>query len=365
MHPRGRTAASLRVATAVLIALACCSCTSRPLQGMLVPTSEAVEAGAQVPVLVATTRMRSSGDPGEMFSRELSSEMAFGQVTVSIPPDNARTVGEIQWPSSPPGDPRRDFVTASAGYLDRAEFSAALSNAAKARHRNKAVVFVHGFNNRFDDAVYRFAQFVHDGRLPAVPVLYSWPSQGAGNLGSYEYDGKVAAQSSASLVQVLDIVNANPGIKEITLICHSMGCRVALGALHMKSSRGGLAPKLKGVAFVAPDVAYDQFMTEISAMGPRRPRIGLFVSQDDRALKISQSLAGGQIRAGDINPEQEPYKSAIAQQRILVFDLTRLGGDEPHSRAFDEIGSVMDMVGRRLAQGQQLGEDTARTAVAR
>ena len=123
MHPRGRTAASLRVATAVLIALACCSCTSRPLQGMLVPTSEAVEAGAQVPVLVATTRMRSSGDPGEMFSRELSSEMAFGQVTVSIPPDNARTVGEIQWPSSPPGDPRRDFVTASAGYLDRAGFS--------------------------------------------------------------------------------------------------------------------------------------------------------------------------------------------------------------------------------------------------
>jgi esterase/lipase superfamily enzyme len=364
MHSTGRTAASLRVATAVLMALACCSCTSRPLQGMLVPTSEASDGGSQIAVLVATTRARSSNDPGEMFSREQSSEMAFGQVTVSIPPDNARTVGEIQWPSSPPGDPRRDFVTTSTEYLDRAGFNAAVS-AAKARHRGRALIFVHGFNNRFDDAVYRFAQFVQDGRLPAVPVLYSWPSQGAGNLGSYEYDGKVAAQSGAALVQVLDMVNANPGIKEITLVCHSMGCRIALAALRMKASRGATTSKLKNVGFVAPDVAFDQFISGVGELGPRRPRIALFVSQDDRALKISQSLAGGQIRAGDINPEQEPYKSAIAQQKILAFDLTHLGGDEAHSRAFDEIGSVMDMVGRRLAQGQQLGDDASRTAVTR
>src|SRR4051812_12199180 len=290
MHSTGRTAASLRVTAAMLMALLCCSCTSRPLQGVLVPTSEAVDSGSQVAVLVATTRMRSSGDPGEMFSREPSSEMAFGRVTVSIPPDNARTVGEIQWPSSPPGDPRRDFVTASADYLDRAAFGAAVSNAAKTRHRSKAMIFVHGFNNRFDDAVYRFAQFVQDGRLPVVPVLYSWPSQGAANLGSYQHDRKVAGQSSAALVEALDTVNANPSIKEITLVCHSMGCMVALDALHIRASRGGTMSKLKNVAFVAPDVAFDQFIGTVGELGPRRPRIGLFVSQDDAALKISKSL---------------------------------------------------------------------------
>ncbi len=86
------------------------------------------------------------------------------------------------------------------------------------------MVFVHGFNNRFDDAIYRYAQFVHDGRFPVIPVLYSWPSQGAPNLGSYEYDRKVAVQSGASLIQLVDLVNANPSIKEITFVCHSMGC---------------------------------------------------------------------------------------------------------------------------------------------
>jgi hypothetical protein len=60
MHPTGRTAASLRVVTAVLMALVCCSCTSRPLQGVLIQTSEAADAGSQVPILVATTRMRST-----------------------------------------------------------------------------------------------------------------------------------------------------------------------------------------------------------------------------------------------------------------------------------------------------------------
>lgn len=346
----------------MLAVLACSSCTTRPLQGVLVPSSEAVEAVSQVPILIGTTRARSSGDPGEMFSREAAGEMAFAQVTVSIPPDASRTAGEIQWPASPPGDPRRNFVTVSADYLDRAAFGAAITNAARTRHRDKAMIFVHGFNNRFDDAVYRYAQFVHDGQLPVIPVLYSWPSQGAGNLGSYEYDRKVAAQSGASLVELVDAVNANPGIKEITLVCHSMGCLVTFEALRVRMARGGAVSKLKNVALVAPDIGFDEFIGKVRELGPRRPRIALFLSQDDIALKVSKSLAGGMVRLGEFNPEEEPYRSALAQQKILVFDLTQLGGDNSHSRAFDEVSSVMGMVHRRLAQGQQLAEDVSRTA---
>jgi esterase/lipase superfamily enzyme len=361
MHLGGRIVASLHVAIALLTVLACSSCTMRPLQGVLIPSSEAVEATSQVPILIGTTRARSSSDPGEMFSREPSSEMAFARVTVSIPPDGSRAVGEIQWPLLPPGDPRREFVTASAGYLDRAEFSAAVTNAAKTGHVNKAMVFVHGFNNRFDDAVYRYAQFVHDGRLPVIPILYSWPSQGAGNLGSYDHDRKIAGQSGAALAELLDTVNANPAIKEITFICHSMGCLVTLDALRSRASPGRSVSKLKNVALVAPDIGFDEFIGEVGALGPRRPRIGLFLSQDDVALKISKSLAGGTTRLGDVNPREEPYRTALAQQKILVFDLTHLGGDDSHSRAFGEVGPVMAMIEQRLAKGQQLGEDASRT----
>lgn len=362
MPPRGLIVAFLKIVVTALTILACVSCTMRPLQGVLVPSSEAVEATTQVPILIGTTRARSSNDPGEMFSREPSREMGYAQVTVSIPPDGSRTVGEIQWPLSPPGDPRKEFVTASAGYLDRAEFNAAVTSAAKSRRLNKAMVFVHGFNNRFDDAVYRYAQFVHDGRLPVIPVLFSWPSQGAGNLGSYDHDRKVAGQSGAALAELVETVNANPAIKEITFVCHSMGCLVTLDALRSTAPRGRTASKLKNVALVAPDIGFDEFISLVGPAGSMRPRIGLFLSQDDVALKVSKSLAGGTTRLGDINPQEEPYRSTLAQRKIQVFDLTHLGGDEAHSRAMSEVSSVMVMIRQRLAQGQQLGEDAARTA---
>src|SRR3954452_20991344 len=74
--------ASLQIAAAALTAITCCSCTIRPLQGVLVPTDETVEAVSRVPILIGTTRTRSSSDPGEMFTREVATEMDFAQVTV-------------------------------------------------------------------------------------------------------------------------------------------------------------------------------------------------------------------------------------------------------------------------------------------
>jgi esterase/lipase superfamily enzyme len=122
---------------------------------------------------------------------------------------------------------------------------------------------------------------------------------------------------------------------------------------------------VKNLALVAPDVEFELFRSQVKEMGARRPRIGVFLSQDDIALKVSKSIWGGSTRLGDINPEEEPFKSEIVQEKILVFDLTRLAGEDPHSRAFDEVSSVMGMLERRLAQGQQLGDDTSKAAPAR
>jgi esterase/lipase superfamily enzyme len=37
------------------------------------------------------------------------------------------------------------------------------------------VVFIHGFNNRSDDAVFRLAQIVRDSGAPLVSILLTWP----------------------------------------------------------------------------------------------------------------------------------------------------------------------------------------------
>ena len=147
----------------MIVSLACASCAGRPLQGVLVPV-EASESTSRVPILVATTRERAAADSGDMFSREPASTMSYAKLSVSIPPDEARVVGAIQWPVVPPGDPRREFVTVLADYLDRAAFNTAISSVAKTTRRSKAMIFIHGFNNRFDDAVYRFAQIVQNSK---------------------------------------------------------------------------------------------------------------------------------------------------------------------------------------------------------
>ena len=148
------TARRLRATGALILALASCSCAGRPLQGVLVPTAQSAEGTSRIPILIATTRQRSTKDAGEMFGSERAVTTSYARIAVSIPPDGARKVGEIQWPASPPGDPSRDFVTASADYLDKPAFSMALADAAKTTRRSKAMIFVHGFNNRFDDAAY-------------------------------------------------------------------------------------------------------------------------------------------------------------------------------------------------------------------
>ncbi len=150
------------IATAIAVgaALACGACASTSSQGTLTPVAEA-EGSTRVQILAVTNRKRSTTDAGEMFTGERSDETSYASVTVAAPPGSAPSGGGIQIPGLT-GTTPRNFVTVGADHLDKRAFSAAISSAAKQSGRDKVLIFVHGFNNRFDDAVYRFAQVVHE-----------------------------------------------------------------------------------------------------------------------------------------------------------------------------------------------------------
>ncbi|UFX49213.1 alpha/beta hydrolase [Bradyrhizobium sp. 41S5] len=319
--------------------------------------ADTVAGTSRVPVLVATTRQRSAVDKGEMFSGNRGDAVSYAAITVSIPPDSVREIGQIQWPSSIPGDPHRDFVTLSADYIDKPAFMNAITAEAKQRRPGKALIFVHGFNNKFDDAVYRFAQIVHDSRAPGIPVLFTWPSRGELKLRAYTYDRESANYSRDALEELIDSLDRNPNVSEINILAHSMGNWVALEALRSRYIRPGrFVDKLKNVMLVAPDVDVDVFRTQIRRMGTKRPRFALFVSQDDGALALSKTIWGGVTRLGEVNPEQDPYRTELAQDQIEVFDLTTLkrAGDDAHDRAFSDVTSVVGMIKQRLQDGQPM-----------
>ena len=161
---------------------------------------------------------------------------------------------------------------------------------------------------------------------------------------AYTYDRESANSSRYALEQLIEMLAANPNVKEINIVAHSMGNLVTLEALRgMASRRGKIGAKVRNVMLVAPDVGVDMFRREIQGMGKSRPRFLLFASQDDIALNFSKTIGGGVARIGAIDPAQEPYKSELAQENVEAFDLTKLKGNA-HSRAFEDITTVVSMI---------------------
>ncbi len=257
------------------------------------------------------------------------------------------------------GDPKREFVTSEVIKIPESGTREALRKALVRSRDGHVLVFVHGFNNRFEEAVYRFAQIVHDSGARAAPVLFTWPSRGS--LFAYIYDRESANYSRDALERVLATLARNPQVREVSIMAHSMGNWLTLETLRQMAIRNGRVPvKIRNVMLAAPDVDTGVFATQMAQMGEQRPNFTLFVSQDDRALAISRRLAGGINRLGAIDPEQEPFRSQLARNRITVLDLTKLrAGDGTNHNKFAESPEVVRFIGQRLVDGQRINDNEA------
>ena len=147
----------------------------------------------------------------------------------------------------------------------------------------------------------------------------------------------------------------DPEVKEITVLAHSMGNWVTFEALRQMAIRDGrVAEKIRSVMLAAPDVDIDLAREYVMTMGERRPHITLFVSKDDRALALSQKVWGSQ-RLGSIDPEQEPFKSALAREKIEVINLTGISSPDQLSHGtFAQNPQIVQLIGRTVANGQVL-----------
>ncbi|GLK84087.1 alpha/beta hydrolase [Ancylobacter defluvii] len=327
-----------------------------PPDGVLLPVAGTTADTSQVDMVVATTRMPSD-NPGNMYTGERGRPtLSFARITVSIPPETARKVGDVQWPKRVPGNPQTDFVTTRAEMINRDQALTWFSQRLKQTPKRRVMVFIHGFNNRFDDAVFRFAQIVHDSGAPVVPILFTWPSRGS--LLAYGYDRESTNYSRDALERLLSYLAADPEVGEITVLAHSMGNWLTVEALRQMAIRNKrIAPKIQNVILAAPDVDVDVFRTQVYDMGSPRPNITVFVSRDDRALSLSRRVWGSTDRLGAIDPDKEPYKTEFERDNITVVDLTKLRtGDPLNHGKFAESPEVVQLIGQRLAEGQSIND---------
>jgi esterase/lipase superfamily enzyme len=348
--------ATMHVRAALLLLAGVLSgCAGAP-QGVLQEVV-APPGNARVELLAATTRTPDD-DPAQFFGGNRGPGVSFARIEVALPP--GREPGSVQWPSRLPPNPETDFAVTRAQRLDRAQLPAFFNE--PSRRGQRLFVYIHGFNTPFDRAVLRTAQFVHDADARATPVLFSWPSRG--RLLDYKRDFDNASYSRSDLASLLIAAARAPAVSEIVILAHSMGSWVAVEAIKQVALKErGVPRKLRHVILASPDLDAGVFRQQVLDMGPRRPGFTIFVSQEDRALQLSQFLARGGTRLGSIDFSAESDKAQLADLKgITVIDLTALrSGDRINHSLYADSPDVVRLIGDKLLDGQALDDSNTGT----
>lgn len=330
-------------------------CAGRP-NGVLLPVAGAAQVAgtSRVDMLVATTR-KSAVDRGVLFSGERGEAVTYTDLSVSIPPDATRQPGSVQWPKSVPGNPATDFVALRADPIERAKVPAWTTRAVRSSAKRHVLVFVHGFNNKFEDAVFRFAQIVHDSGAEVAPVLFTWPSRGS--VLAYGYDRESTNFSRNGLETLLRDLAKDPNVGEVTILAHSMGNWLTLESLRQMAIRDRrIAPKIRNVILAAPDVDMDLARAAFHDMGRDHPRLTLMVSGDDQALAVSRLVWGDSVRLGAIDPTVEPYRTQLERENVSVLNLSAVKSTDALNHGKFASGDVVALLGKRLADGQPISD---------
>lgn len=193
-------------------------------------------------------------------------------------------------------DPGRHFIIKTVDVIGTRElFLEDLTEAIDVSGRKEALVFVHGYNSSFADAVIRAAQLAVDLEIDGATVAYSWPSRAS--LLSYVVDrNQVIGPFLEDLKDLIASVATATGATRVHLIAHSMGGAFLLEALEALA-QDHAAPLFDEIIFASPDVDVDDFNYGIGKIRHLAPRVTVYSSSNDRALQLSERINGG-VRAG-------------------------------------------------------------------
>ncbi len=347
-----QVSASVRgIACAIVLACGVGACGGRLQPEVLTPVARAPSYTSKVQILVATTRGSTPQDAA-VLTAERSKTLNYAALEVSIP--KAHKPGQIEGPDQPDPDPALHFLTTQRDPLSRAEFLAQVGRSASGAGGAKpgaVLVFVHGYNTQHQEAVYRFAQIVHDSGFQGTAVLFSWPSRGSTPL--YLADRDSSTYSRDYFEQVMRDLAALPQVREVDVLAHSMGNWLTMEMLRQAKLKGhgNFGGKLGEVVLASPDIDVNVFRTQLDVVAPMRRPITVLVSGDDKALALSSLLTGGLQRVGSVTANDLQAAEIAKRYNLRVIDLTGVDdGTTGHHSKFAQSSAVVGVIGRGIAK---------------
>ena len=265
-----------------------------------------------------------ANDTADVFegTSENSGELRLGRADVWLPKlsedGGTRERGETPHvQGQPPSDADKlaEFVFLTRITTSgRETFTATLQDAIYYDGSDAILLFVHGFNVKFDEALVRAAQLSNDlsrndSYDVGIPVLYSWPSAGDVSLEDYRGDRDRSINSAPFLEEFLDLLTEDLDVDRINIIAHSMGNRVLTKALEdfaqdylVRHDRDDLEFR---ILLVAADVERDVFAAANGVFDNLDANVTIYTSDTDRAL-LASNLLSQKKRLGDTDTDK-PY----------------------------------------------------------
>lgn len=192
--------------------------------------------------------------------------------------------------------------------------------------RKELFIFVHGYNNTFEDAAETLAELWHFMGREGVPLLYTWPA-GHGGLSGYAYDRESGEFTIHHLKMLLTGLATIPEIEQINILAHSRGTDVATAALRelfIASRAAGRDPltefRISNLVLAAPDLDLQVVQQRLAAeaFGQGVGHITIYTSAEDKAIRISAWLFDslrriGTVQAADLTPEAMAFLDESAR----------------------------------------------------
>ncbi len=299
----------------VVMAIGVSGCASRPSASVLDPVRQVNLPQKRVLLLTATNR--TSLGPSKGFGATWAEAVAYQSYEMSVPP--AHKVSEVEYPTDRP-DAQKQFVVTSKKDLSEADFVSAATRSVGSV--GSVEVYVHGYNNSFQEALYREAQVITDSGLDS-PVMFSWPSQAS--VVGYVADKDAVLYSRHDLETVVKALSSAKKVKRIVLFGHSMGGFLVMEVVRQLKleHREDIIAKLQ-VILASPDIDLDVFSSQMKEIGKLPTPLTLFISKDDRALQVSSLLGAERPRLGRLDIKDPMIQKQAIKHDIRVVDLSSL-----------------------------------------
>jgi esterase/lipase superfamily enzyme len=317
-----------------------------------IPKDENKQIKGLQPVYFATNREITEAQPLQLsaITDRRSMSLKYGFVIVSVP--EKHTIGNVErpkfkyllWRYEPETD-ESHFRIKSLNSLARVTFVNRLRE-----DSDSVLLFIHGYNVTFQDAIFKAAQIAYDANFAGSVVVFSWPS--AGQLLKYDYDRDSADFSKGDLLQILRILNGEIGEKRLYIVAHSLGNQILVGALQ-QAGLSKVSLSISELVMAAPDVDKYVFMKEALDIKSVAKNMTLYASSADKALLASEKKAWG-TRMGYIG-ENGPN----LVEGVEVIDVTAVGDDMfglDHS-TFSGSRAVLDDLGRLIKSATHMSPD--------